>query len=422
MKVLQSVFNLKFLIDGACFALAKGTAFLVPLLAVRLITLSDYGFLETSFAWGQQLTTLIALGIPAAYPFFILKRKETAMQFYFWADSFLLFIIAGGAGLLYLAGMIASQPYFVLLLATLFAMQRILSSILKTHNFGRIGVLVDSFYYFGLGIALFIFWLIPSKSFFTILFSVLFGGLALLAVWSGIMLKARMGHFRNSICFSAVKKLLFFSVPLIFSGVIIYWLVACSRIYLSWLLGNEVVGIYSFCFRFFAISILIYQFSYIMFFRKLYIASPENLDRNFSLLLGLVFVCSVLCFIFFFSVKSFFPAIRYKNLILVLLELCCFMPIWCATALNEGIIARENRITKMNVTLLPQIVLFPLLVFWLRSRMTLEFFCLLHLCSCSLVFFSQTAILYKCGIRLVKSFAIINVIALLCIVAFIFLN
>ncbi len=422
MKILQFFFNLKFLTDGICFALAKGTAFLVPLLAVRMMSLSDYGFLETSFAWGQQLTTLLSLGIPAAYPFFILKRRETAMQFYFWADSCLLFLIAGLAGFLYLSGVIARQPYFILLLTVLFAMERILSSILKTHGWGRIGVLVDSLYYFGLGAALFIFWLMPSKSFFQILLSVLFLGLVLLAAWNGIMLKARMRHFRNSLGFPAVKRLLAFSIPLIFSGVIIYWLVACSRIYLSWLLGNEAVGIYSFCFRFFAISILIYQFSYIMFFRKLYIVSSEHLDRNFSLLLGAVFLCSVLCFVSFFFIRSFFPSIQYGKLVLVLLELCCFMPVWCATALNEGIIARENQIAKMNLILLPQIVLFPLLVFWLRARMTLECFCLLHLCSCALVFFSQTAILYKYSIRLVKSFAVIGVITVSGVASFIFFN
>ena len=67
-----------------CFAIAKGTAFLAPILAIRIMPLADYGMLETSYAWGQQLTMLAVLGIPAAYPYFILKRRETEMQAYFW--------------------------------------------------------------------------------------------------------------------------------------------------------------------------------------------------------------------------------------------------------------------------------------------------------------------------------------------------
>lgn len=420
-KVLY-IFSPKLLADGICFALAKGTAFLVPLLAVRLMSLADYGFLETSFAWGQQLTTLLILGLPAAYPFFILKQRETAMQFYFWGYCCLLFVIAVLDLLFYLSGIVALQPYFILLLAALFAMEKILSSMLRTHGLGRVGVLVDSLYYFGLGLALLIIYFRPSGSFFPILCILLFLLLLSLAVWSGVMLKSRIRHFRKNIGGAAVKKLLSYSVPLIFSGIIIYWLVACSRIYLSWLLGNEIVGIYSFCFRLFAIAILIYQFSYIMFFKKLYIVSAENLDRNFSILLGTVFVCSICCFAIFFLIKPLFPSVRYEKLVLVLLELSCFMPIWCAAALNEGIIARENQIVRMNLVLLPQIILFPLLIFCLRSKITLESFCVLHLCSCALVFFTQSAILYCKKIRLVKSSAIIGIITLCGVISFVFLN
>ena len=417
MKKQPFIFSAKFLTDGLCFALAKGTSFLVPLLA-----LADYGFLETSFAWGQQLTTLLVLGLPAAYPFFILKQRETAMQFYFWAYGAALFLFACLAGALYLAGGLGRQPYFVFILMVLMAMERILSSILKTHGLGKIGVLVDSLYYFGLGVSLLVFRLAPFKSFFEILFLVLFLALSLLGVWNVVMLRSRVRHFERSTFASAVKRLLGFSIPLIFSGLIIYWLVACSRIYLSWLLGNETVGIYSFCFRFLAIAILIYQFAYIMFFKKLYIVSTEKLDRNFAFLLGAVFICSVFCLAVFFLIRRFFPTIRYGKLLLVLLELGCFMPIWCATALSEGIIARENQILKMNLILLPQIVLFPLIVFLLRSKITLESFCTLHLCSCALVFFSQSAILCKKHIRLVKSSVIIGAITVCGIVSFIIMN
>lgn len=409
-NALSLLFNRKFFLDGICFAIAKGTAFLAPILAIRIIPLADYGMLETSYAWGQQLTMLAVLGIPAAYPYFILKRRETEMQAYFWLYGVFLCLCVLFSALLHRFRYLPEQLFLVILLTAAFSMERILSGILKTHGLGRIGVLIDSGYYFILGTVLVILAFVHRYPFFPLLILLLLCFILFLGGWFLLMARKRCTRIYSSDIQPAVKKLLVYSIPLIFSGLIIYWLIASSRIYLSWLLGDEVVAIYAFCFRWFAIAILIYQFAYIMFFKKLYIVRPENLDRNFCILTAIVFGSTAFCLAGFFVISPFFEMVRYEHLLRILLLLGCLMPVWCATALNEGIIARENLVMQMNLALLPQLLLFPLLLFLLRKTITLDLFCLLHLMSCILVYFTQAFILVKRGIRFGRTAAIIAVI------------
>lgn len=409
-NVFRLLFNRKFFLDGICFSVAKGTAFLAPILAIRTMSLADYGILETSYAWGQQLTMLAVLGIPAAYPYFILKQRETQMQAYFWLYGVLLCLGGVFSALFYWFHALPEQLFLVILLTVVFSMERILSGILKTHGLGRIGVLIDSGYYFVLGGVLLISAFVHRYPFFPLLILLLLFFLLFLGSWFLLMARKRSVRIHFSSIRLDVKKLLTYSIPLIFSGLIIYWLIASSRIYLSWLLGDEVVAIYAFCFRWFAIAILIYQFAYIMFFKKLYIVRPENLDRNFCILTAIVFGSTAFCLAGFFVVSPFFEMVRYEHLLRILLLLGCLMPVWCATALNEGIIARENLVIRMNLALLPQLLLFPLLLVLLRKTITLDLFCLLHLMSCILVYFTQAFILAKRGIRFGKTAVLIAVI------------
>ena len=57
-----------------------------------------------------------------------------------------------------------------------------------------------------------------------------------------------------------------------------------------------------------------------------------------------------------------------------------------------------------------ELLLFPLLLFLLRKTITLDLFCLLHLMSCILVYFTQAFILVKRGIRFGRTAAINAVI------------
>ena len=54
------------------------------------------------------------------------------------------------------------------------------------------------------------------------------------------------------------------------------------------------------------------------------------------------------------------------------------MPVWVGIALNEGVISRENAVKQMNIYLGIQVMLFPVVLFFLKEWMTLELFTFLN--------------------------------------------
>jgi len=62
---------------GIVFSLAKAIIYFVPLLLAEVLSKEDYGVLEYALAGIATLvSTIINLGVPGAYPYFILKQKK----------------------------------------------------------------------------------------------------------------------------------------------------------------------------------------------------------------------------------------------------------------------------------------------------------------------------------------------------------
>ena len=54
------------------FFIAKGITFLAPILLADILTKNDFGMLEYALAGvGMLLNSIISLGVPGAYPYFI---------------------------------------------------------------------------------------------------------------------------------------------------------------------------------------------------------------------------------------------------------------------------------------------------------------------------------------------------------------
>ena len=63
------------------FSFAKGIVFLVPLFLADLLTKNDFGILEYALAGvGMLLNAIVNFGVPGAYPYFILKKKNTEIK------------------------------------------------------------------------------------------------------------------------------------------------------------------------------------------------------------------------------------------------------------------------------------------------------------------------------------------------------
>ena len=62
---------------ASVFALAKATVYFVPLLLADVLSRTDFGILEYALAGlGMIVNTVINLGVPGAYPYFILREKR----------------------------------------------------------------------------------------------------------------------------------------------------------------------------------------------------------------------------------------------------------------------------------------------------------------------------------------------------------
>lgn len=380
------------------FLFSKGVAFLAPILLVKFIALEDYGEVEFAYSTGSVVAVLLMLGLSGAYPYFILKREEKQKeQCFFFYGYFILFVFLVAAVVFY-AGYILQATYFVFLFSAIFALQRLYSSILKSNDKGYIGVLYDGGYYFLLTFIISICLLLHVNSYILFLrmgMEVYLGGLI-------ILFCVRYRKTKTAISLrKEYREIIRYSVPLILSGIIVFWLTSSARIYIRYLLGYEKVGIYSLYFRYVGISVIIYQFCYITFFKRLYLTSAQKLDKYFMALM--LVICSV-CFLFYF----FYPwvsgyllgnsgtTLSSELYMLLVLQ----MPLWVGIALNEGIISRENIVNKMNFSLGIPVVLFPLVLWLFRNSMTLEFFTYLNVVLFGVAFLLQCRILKTRAVRL----------------------
>ena len=198
------------------------------------------------------------------------------------------------------SGQISQPTYFVYLFSAIFALQRLYSAILKSNDKGYIGVLYDGGYYFLLAAVMLLCYLIHSSAYIFLLRIGMEGYLGVLVLlFCYKYYRTKTGILQKQECFGILK----YSWLLILSGGIVFWLTSSPRIYIKYLMGYEQVGLYSMYFRYVGISVVIYQFCYIAFFKKLYLSKSDRLDKYFALLMLIVLGA---CFSFYF----FIPCLR----------------------------------------------------------------------------------------------------------------
>ena len=372
------------------FGLSKGIAFIAPIVFVKFVSLGEYGEIEFAYSTGSVCAVFLSLGLGGAYPYFILKRQELQKEYYFFLYGYFLLVISFSFLILFYCGVISSTIYLVYLFSAIFSLQRIYSSILKSNNEGYLGVIYDGGYYFLLSLVILFCYIMhfPYLLALRIGMEIYLGGLIFL--FCSKYSKNKVCFYRKEECFDILK----YSSSLILSGIIIFWLTSSSRIYIKYLMGYEQVGIYSLYFRYVGIAVIIYQFCYIAFFKKLYLSSSKNLDIYYSFLMIVVLLACLLiyCIYPFFSNYLLDGRQIFSSSKLYIL-LSVMMPIWIGIALNEGIISRENVIYKMNIVLGGQVVTFPLLLLLFKQQMTLELFTFLNVLMFCVAYLSQLQIL-----------------------------
>lgn len=356
------------------FIIAKGVAFLAPIILLKVVSLNQYGIVEYAYSLGSVLAIAASCGFYGAYPYFILKKKDI-----YKIDAFLFYGIPGLILtlifiLLYYTNIISTTAHFVVVFTLIFSIQRLLSSYYKTDNKGYIGVLFDSGYYFLLSLAIIILSLLQNEEQISVLLYLMQFYLIALCIF---LIYKYINHKKNTltaILKNEIPEIVRFSYKMVLSGFIVYWLTSSARIYISWYMGYENVGIYSFYFRMAGISVILYQFLSIVYFKKLYTLDNRKMDLYYSIIMLIIFISCFICSFFIPEIALILnKSIPFDNMPMYYL-LCLQMPIWVGFALCEAIIGRENVVGKFNLCSIVIVIVFPLILYCLKDKLTLSLY------------------------------------------------
>lgn len=389
----------KALKTGYTFFLSKAVAFLAPLLVVKFVSMADFGFLEFCFATGSTISRFSQMGLPASYPYFILQKKEYNREPFFYIICPILFVLSLVVTVLYVIGFINMAFYGVYLFAAIYTLQMLYSSILKSKDLSFIAVLLDSGYYYLLGLFLL------CKLFFeetplSALFYIMATYLTILCLY-GVY---RDLKFRTKSFFQVIhdnyKPVLKFGILASIGGALMYLLTCCSRIYLERFLSYEAVGEFSLYFRFMGIPEAFMSFLYIAFFKKLYLSDGNFLDKYYCVIGISIFVLCLL------SITISPYAIQYLSHDIVTINyglmfmLASYMPIWAVISYVEGLVYRENETVRLIIILSTVSVIFLAVLYVIKDILDLNKYTMLFILSVGISFITLARLLTKKNIHL----------------------
>ena len=354
------------------FLIAKGITFLVPILLADILTKNDFGMLEYALAGvGMLLNSIISLGVPGAYPYFILRKKEKNIEEGFSLHPlWLLFAFLLNLLFYHSFNFYGIEIYMAVNISYIIAVQKFYSTILKSQEKINKAVLLEA------GIYLILFSFLLGYFFNLIqpnIFNISKAILSYAMFWVSYSLYKFYKVNKNQI-FIKYKKIISFSIHLLLSSSFLFLLTVSGRILSKYFFDYESAGTYGFYFRLAAIVVLIYQVISVRYFKDLYTKSTSKLDFYFSSFYLFIFTLSILLYFLspyimpYFS--NYFKETFSENRI-VFFILFCQMTMWISSALNSSIVDREGLAKVNNWYFLGLLILFVMVLYLNRDYLTL---------------------------------------------------
>lgn len=354
------------------FLIAKGITFLVPILLADILTKNDFGMLEYALAGvGMLLNSIISLGVPGAYPYFILRKKEKNIEEGFSLHPlWLLFAFLLNLLFYHSFNFYGIEIYMAVNISYIIAVQKFYSTILKSQEKINKAVLLEA------GIYLILFSFLLGYFFNLIqpnIFNISKAILSYAMFWVSYSLYKFYKVNKNQI-FIKYKKIISFSIHLLLSSSFLFLLTVSGRILSKYFFDYESAGTYGFYFRLAAIVVLIYQVISVRYFKDLYTKSTSKLDFYFSSFYLFIFTLSILLYFLspyimpYFS--NYFKETFSENRI-VFFILFCQMTMWISSALNSSIVDREGLAKVNNWYFLGLFILSILMLYLYRDYLTL---------------------------------------------------
>lgn len=354
------------------FLIAKGITFLVPILLADILTKNDFGMLEYALAGvGMLLNSIISLGVPGAYPYFILRKKEKNIEEGFSLHPlWLLFTFLLNLLFYHSFNFYGIEIYMAVNISYIIAVQKFYSTILKSQERINKAVLLEA----GIYVILFSFLL---GYFFNLIqpniFNISKAILSYAMLWVFCSLYKFYKVNKNQI-FIKYKKIISFSIHLLLSSSFLFLLTVSGRILSKYFFDYESAGIYGFYFRLAAIVVLIYQVISVRYFKDLYTKSTSKLDFYFSSFYLFIFTLSILLYFLSLYIMPYFSNYfkeTYSENRIVFFILFCQMTMWISSALNSSIVDREGLAKVNNWYFLGLLILFVMVLYLNRDYLTL---------------------------------------------------
>lgn len=354
------------------FLIAKGITFLVPILLADILTKNDFGMLEYALAGvGMLLNSIISLGVPGAYPYFILRKKEKNIEEGFSLHPlWLLFTFLLNLLFYHSFNFYGIEIYMAVNISYIIAVQKFYSTILKSQERINKAVLLEA----GIYVILFSFLL---GYFFNLIqpniFNISKAILSYAMFWVSYSLYKFYKVNKNQI-FIKYKKIISFSIHLLLSSSFLFLLTVSGRILSKYFFDYESAGIYGFYFRLAAIVVLIYQVISVRYFKDLYTKSTSKLDFYFSSFYLFIFTLSILLYFLSLYIMPYFSNYfkeTYSENRIVFFILFCQMTMWISSALNSSIVDREGLAKVNNWYFLGLLILFVMVLYLNRDYLTL---------------------------------------------------
>lgn len=334
----------KYILHLSLFGVSKSAVLFAPLIAASVLSQSNYGLLEWSLSFAMMLSILLSLGSGSVLSFEIIKHETnrlTNTTLYYALIISLLLGILGSISLIFLE---PSRISYILGFTGVFTGQFILSAYLKAKGKGAYASIVESFIYIIILFLLFNAILQETKS---LEFLVIFPFFTI--VFSGILFF--LINDRTKLKREDFSLFIQRGFPIMISSFFAVGFVNLPRVLLGNFESFESVGVFSLYFRWAAIALVIYQFSLVINFRKIYTYSYEKLDLYIAIISFLVLLIG------FFIIMGLVVIEKYnitlylsipKQDILIQSLMAGTITLWAIGTSLEGLFYREH-LSKLQI-------------------------------------------------------------------------
>lgn len=389
MKVFK--FIKEKLVFFTAFGFAKILVIIVPIWLADILSKEDYGAVEYGLiGLGMLVSAFFSMGIPGAYPYFILKKEDYQKEDAFVIHPiWLLSLFLLNQLLFFVFKVYDFNIYFALNLSYLVANQIFYSTKLKSKEHIIKAVILDSgvyvvLFFFILGvIAMFINPTLKNINNGVLVYSLIYGLYAFYK-YATVKKDNLIGHY---------KKILKFSFHLLISSVLIFAITTAGILLVKEYYDFETVAIYALYFRFASYLLIAQRIVSIVFFKKLYTFGPIALDKFYAFFFAGIFLASMVYFfiapyiLIYFS--NFYRETYMDNKKLFFIILVQML-MWMASALNSVLIDREELTKNNNLRFVVLIIISLASFYFLKANLTLSRIAFLHLA----VFYIATMIQY----------------------------